>query len=306
MAKAKMIERFAGPLGRPALDEVLLEQKLVVGNETLAKRLAEVGSLLELDLGQVLMEQGAEDTDVYFLITGQVQIKVHDREVAIRSRGEHVGEMAALILTAKRSATVIATEPTIVLKVSANEFKAAADAHPRIWQHITRELVERLNQRNALVRPAHESSRIFIICSAEALPIAQEIERQLEHDTFYVKIWTEGTFKASQYPLEGLEKQLDESDFAIAIAQPDDDIASRGKTVGAPRDNVIFELGMFVGRLGRKRSILLEPRGEGVRLPSDLSGLTTISYRPASNKDSARLGPACTELRKIINELGPR
>jgi predicted nucleotide-binding protein len=301
-----MIERFEGAVGRPALEEVLLDQKLVQGSVELARHLAEVGSLVELDQGQVLIEQGAEDTDVFFIITGQVQIKVHDREVATRRQGEHVGEMAALVVTAKRSATVIATEPSIALRVSANAFKAAADDHPRIWQCVTRQLVERLNQRNNMVRPAHQSARIFIICSTEALPIAKEIERQLEHDTFYVKIWTEGTFRASQYTLESLEEQLDESDFAIAIAQPDDEIASRGESQRAPRDNVIFELGMFVGRLGRKRSILLEPRGEGVRLPSDLKGLTTITYRPASGNDEARLGPACTELRKIFNEHGPR
>lgn len=306
MSTGKMIERFEGAAGRSTLEEVLLDQKLVVGNEALAQRLAEVGSLMELDQDQVLIEEDAQDTDVYLIITGQFKIKVHDREVATRGQGEHVGEMAALVVTAKRSATVIATEASIVLKVSAADFKAAANDHPRIWQYVTRQLVERLNQRNDLVRPAHQSARIFIISSAEALPIAREIERQLEHDKFFAKVWTEGTFRGSQYALESLEMQLDECDFAIAIAQPDDEVASRGQSQGAPRDNVIFELGMFVGRLGRRRSILLEPRGDEVRLPSDLNGLTTVTYRPACDKDPARLGPACTELREIFNELGPR
>ncbi|MEX3901302.1 MULTISPECIES: TIR domain-containing protein [Paraburkholderia] len=38
-----------------------------------------------------------------------------------------------------------------------------------------------------------------------------------------------------------------------------------------PRDNVVFELGLSMGRLGRKRGILMEPRGEGVKLPSDMA-----------------------------------
>lgn len=306
MSTEKMIERFEGVAGRPALEEVLLEQKLVLGNEALAKRLVEAGSLVELEQDQILIEQGGQDTDVFFIITGQLKIKVHDREVAIRGQGEHVGEMSALVVTAKRSATVVATESSVVLKVSAVDFKAAANDFPRIWQSVTRALVERLHQRNALVRPSHKSARVFIISSKEALPIAREIERQLEHDTFFVKIWTEGTFRASKYTIESLEEQLDESDFAIAIAQPDDEVESRGQSQGAPRDNVIFELGMFVGRLGRMRSILLEPRGDEVRLPSDLKGLTTITYRPASGKEQAKLGPACTSLREIFNELGPR
>lgn len=306
MTTGKMIERFAGSAGRAALEDVLLDQKLVLGNEKLAKYLADAGSLLELDQGQTLIEQNAEDTDIYFIITGYFQIQVYGREVATRTRGEHVGEMAALVTTAKRSATVIAIEPAIVLKVSAEAFKAAADAHPRIWQYVTRQLVERLTQRNELVRPASQSARIFIISSVEGLPIAQEIEKQLEYDAYFVKVWTEGTFQASKYTLESLESVLEESDFAIAIAQPDDQVERRGESHRTPRDNVIFELGMFVGKLGRHRSFLLEPRGDEVSLPTDLSGLTTISYRPASGKDPARLGPACTELRKIFNKLGPR
>ncbi|MGB3835897.1 TIR domain-containing protein [Castellaniella sp.] len=306
MTTTKMIERFAGAAGRPALEEVLLEQKLIVGNVALAKHFADAGSLVELDRRQTLIEQDAEDTDVYFIITGQFQIRVNGREVATRGRGEHVGEMAALVATAKRSASVIAIEPSIVLKVSATDFKAAADAHPRIWQHVTRQLVERLTQRNTLVRPASQSARVFIISSVESLPIAREVEQQLEHDKCFVKVWTEGTFRASTYPLESLESVVEDSDFAIAIAQPDDQVERRGESHQAPRNNVIFELGMFVGKLGRHRSLLLEPRSEGVDLPSDLSGLTTISYRPASGKDPARLGPACTQLRKIFNELGPR
>ncbi len=306
MASGKMIERFEGTAGRPALEEVLLDQKMVVGNTELAKRLADVGSLIELDEGQTFIEQDAEDTDVYFIITGQVQIKVHDREVATRGHGEHVGEMAALVVTAKRSATVIAREPSIVLKVSAHDFKAAADTHPRIWQYVTRQLVERLNQRNDMVRPASQAPRVFIISSAEALPIAKEVERQLEHDKVFAKVWTEGTFSGSKYPLESLEEQLDECDFAIAVFQPDDEIFSRGESQNAPRDNVIFEIGLFIGRLGRRRSIILIPRGEGVRLPSDLAGFTNVTYGPAVGKDPARLGPACTELQKIFNELGPR
>lgn len=113
-------------------------------------------------------------------------------------------------------------------------------------------------------------------------------------------------FKASWYPLDSLEDQLDSSDFAIAIASPDDVVESRGKSTDTARDNVIFELGLFIGRLGRKRSFLLEPRGEEVKLPSDLTGITTIPYRPStSEKVEAVLGPACNKMRDIINELGP-
>ena len=58
-----MIERFQGSSGSQSLLEALRSQKIVAGNEDLAKRIAEVGSLLEVDSGTSVIEQGAEDTD---------------------------------------------------------------------------------------------------------------------------------------------------------------------------------------------------------------------------------------------------
>ena len=61
-----------------------------------------------------------------------------------------------------------------------------------------------------------------------------------------------------------------------------------------------------MGRLGRSRAILMEPREEKVKLPSDLAGLTTIPYRFEKRADvSAFLAPACNALRDHINAFGP-
>jgi predicted nucleotide-binding protein len=104
-----------------------------------------------------------------------------------------------------------------------------------------------------------------------------------------------------------LESAVDDSDFAIAIAHADDQTTWRDQKWPVPRDNVIFELGLFMGRLGRQRAILMEPRGDGVKLPSDLTGITTIPYRFEKGKDEeARIAPACSALRKHILGLGPK
>ena len=139
---------------------------------------------------------------------------------------------------------------------------------------------------------AREKIRVFIISSTEALHIAREIQSQFEHDKFFVDLWTDGVFRASNYAIESLEQAVGDSDFAIAIAQPDDLTSSRGQIGLSPRDNVIFELGFFIGRLGRKRTFLLEPRGEEVKLPTDLAGLTMIGYRYGDSKSlPSLLGP---------------
>jgi predicted nucleotide-binding protein len=175
-----------------------------------------------------------------------------------------------------------------------------------MYRAIARELARRLLQRNATIGVHRKDIRVFIISSVESLGVARTIQAAFEHDPFHVEIWTDGVFKVASYTLEALEEEVDRSDFAIAIAHSDDVTDSRSQTWPAPRDNVIFELGLFMGRLGRKRAILMEPRDEKVKLPSDFAGVTTIPYRYASGARALSLmGPACTKLRNHILELGP-
>lgn len=80
---------------------------------------------------------------------------------------------------------------------------------------------------------------------------------------------------------------------------------SRGDRKPTIRDNVLFELGMFMGRLGRRRSILVYPKLPGLVLPSDLHGLTPAAYNPGEPRDlPTLLGPVCTQIRKIVRQLG--
>lgn len=161
-------------------------------------------------------------------------------------------------------------------------------------------------QRNALVNVTREKIRVFIISSAESIAVARIIQNAFAYDPFTTVIWTDGVFKIANYTLQSLEDEVDNSDFAIAIAHSDDLTESRGKSWPAPRDNVIFELGLFMGRLGKNRAILMEPRDEGVKLPSDLAGITTIPYRYQKGNDAAAImGPACNVLRDHILRLGP-
>ena len=150
--------------------------------------------------------------------------------------------------------------------------------------------------------------KLFIISSAESLPVAHEIQGQLRHDVFSTT-WDQGIFFVGGYPLEALEKAVNESDFAVAVAEPDDIIESRGGRFVTLRDNVLFELGIFMGVLSRYRAILVHPRVEGLKLPSDLQGLTLLSYTPNPAKPEelpSRLGPACNDIRKIVKNLGVR
>ena len=295
-----MIERFRN---RNTLVAALREQKIVSGHDALAAAIADAGELAEVPQSHTLITQNAEDNDIYLIVAGEFDIVVNGRQLHRRFPNDHVGEMAAIQPTQRRSASVVAAEKSVVVKLTEPQLTQLGETYPIMWRLMAKELARRLLQRNRFVTETHEKIKLFVICSAEALPIAREIETVFDHDPFSIVIWTDGVFRASHYPIEALEAQLDQSDFAIAIAAPDDVTTSRGTSMPSPRDNVIFELGMFIGRLGRHRSFLLEPRGEEIKLPSDLSGITVLTYKMEGTRPV--LGPACTAIRKIIHDLGP-
>lgn len=302
-----MKERFEGDAGRRLLVEALKTQKMVMGNSALAEELSKLVEVMNVKSGETIIHQGAWDNYIFFILTGSFSILVNGQIVAKRVPNDHVGEMAAIEPSQARAATVVANEDSVVCKISEPQLADLGQQYGDVWHNFSRELARRLAQRNTLVSPAREKIRVFIISSTEALDIARELQNSFERDNFLVEVWTDGIFKASNYLLEDLEKKVSDSDFAIAIAHSDDLTETRGSSKLTPRDNVIFELGLFVGRLGRQRSLLLEPRSEEVKLPSDLSGLTTISYRYGKPDDlPSLLAPACHKIRKIITELGPR
>lgn len=300
-----MIKRFEGPHGRALLVATLLDQKIVGGNIALAEQIAAISPAIGITPGTAIIEQDADTNDLYLIVAGSFDIVVNGRVVAKRIANDHVGEMAAIQPTQSRSAAVVATQDSVVCKLTEAQLTELAQQHPNIWRSFAKELARRLEQRNALVTSTREKIRVFIICSAEALSIGRAIQNAFGHDAFLPVLWTDGVFRASWFPVESLERELDQSDFAIAVAQPDDIVSVRGEKASTPRDNVIFELGLFIGRLGRKRSFLVEPRGEEVKLPSDLSGITSVTYKYDAKDLAAAMGPACNQIREIINDLGP-
>ncbi|WP_299006087.1 TIR domain-containing protein [uncultured Caulobacter sp.] len=299
-----MLERYQGPEARRLRVEAALESKLAKGDQILAEAIADQAVLQGFSPGETLIQQGAHDNQVYILIAGACDVIVNGKTVNRRAAGDHVGEMAAIQPAQGRSATVRATETVVAFRLEEPLFAALAGKHPEIYRAIAKELARRLLQRNAVTGVPRQKPRVFIISSVEALKVARAVQSAFEYDDFNVIVWTDGVFKVANYTLQSLEDEIDKSDFAVAIAHPDDTVRSRKSLWPKPRDNVIFELGLFMGRLGRARAILMEPREEKVQLPSDLAGVTTIPYRFDPQAPAASMGPACNRLREHILELG--
>lgn len=146
---------------------------------------------------------------------------------------------------------------------------------------------------------------LFVGSSTEGLEFARAVRALLAPDA-EVTLWNEGFFAVGDTFIESLVNALPKFDFATVVLTPDDLITARDVTLFSPRDNAVFELGLFMGRLGRSRTFVLRPAGNALRLPSDLAGLTAAVYDWPRSDDNHRaaVGPACDSVRDMIRSLG--
>lgn len=148
--------------------------------------------------------------------------------------------------------------------------------------------------------------KIFIGSSTEGLDVAYAIQQNLEHNA-EVTIWTQGIFQLSMPIITSLLNQLDVFDFAIFIFSPDDIIKLRGAEFTSIRDNVIFETGLFAGKLGIERVYFVKPRGQqqNIHLPTDLLGVIAGEYEVRSDNNlCAATGVFSNQVRQRIQQLG--
>jgi hypothetical protein len=150
--------------------------------------------------------------------------------------------------------------------------------------------------------------RLFIGSSTENLEVARAIEDQLRNDAD-CNIWDQDIFNLSSATLTDLLAALDNSDFGVFVLSGDDKVLSRGQELVSPRDNVVFELGLFMGRLGPNRTFIVRPqRVVNLKWLSDLAGISAALYDQdrIANEPQAAVGPACNQIRRHINKHLPK
>lgn len=302
-----MIERFTGQDGFKRLVDVIRKQRISLNDETIATAIARICVLNEYAPETTFIRQNADDFDIFLILSGLVSIRIHGREIAQRKAGDHVGELALIDPSARRSADVVSIDTVVVARVNEPTFADLASKHPLLWRVLAQEIGERLRQRSTHVVTKNDRPNIFIGSSTESLSIAKALEVGLKVDPYKIVIWTGGIFGASHFPIEDLEREAKNADFAALVLGPDDKVVSRSVEYTAPRDNVIFELGLFMGASARRRVFLIYPKSLEIKIPTDLLGLTQIRYVDTGPDDLlTRINSACVEIRKVIAELGPK
>ena len=144
---------------------------------------------------------------------------------------------------------------------------------------------------------------IFIGSSSEALPYAEEI-KQILNEEVESTIWNEKLFSAGEDHLTSLLRFIRAFDFALLIMTPDDVLEMREEMSIVPRDNVVFELGLFMGALGRRRvfPLIVYKKDKRPKLPSDLAGQNMIHLASGAKILLKEAKQILIDLRGIISQ----
>lgn len=147
--------------------------------------------------------------------------------------------------------------------------------------------------------------RIFLGSSAQQAKLVQALTRGLD-DIAQAEPWTT-SFNPGTTTLGRLLELTREVDFAAFVFAQDDwtaksSPAAAESTPGqaSPRDNVVFEAGLFGGVLGMRRTFILH--ASGAKLPTDLLGLTCVRYDGSTA--AAEMKAVCQKLRNAIESAG--
>src|SRR2546423_460091 len=150
-----------------------------------------------------------------------------------------------------------------------------------------------------------DKPRIFLGSSGKQEKLLQALTHGLE-DVAHVEPWTT-SFNPGTTTLERLLELAHEVDFAAFVFAQDDwtstSLPSSPKPESgqaSPRDNVVFEAGLFGGVLGMRRTFILQANGS--KLPTDLLGLTCVRYDEGLG--DTEIGALNQKLRNAIEGAG--
>ena len=143
----------------------------------------------------------------------------------------------------------------------------------------------------------------FIGSSKESINVARQLSRLLE-PSLDCQIWDEGFFSLNESTFDALLRKAALYDAGIILLTKDDTSLIRGKKNLIPRDNTIFEAGLFYGRLGKGRTFLVVE--EDVKLPSDITGITILYFKKRKSRGQDSINLIASNLSKAIGEAFSR
>lgn len=144
--------------------------------------------------------------------------------------------------------------------------------------------------------------RIFIGSSTESKEIAEAIQSNLE-DVAFPEIWDQSLTMLSMSTLSNLMTAISSYDFAIFVFCGEDTAQIRESKNNVVRDNIIFETGLFMGKLGVDHVFFVKPLSLTMHIPSDLLGITYGTFDDNHPNKRAALRTFCNQVKCQINRI---
>ncbi len=136
-------------------------------------------------------------------------------------------------------------------------------------------------ESESLITPASQRPSAFVASSTQGRAYALAVQEHLAPHAD-VDVWSDDDiFRLNRAYLDTLLDSAGFYDYGIAVMTPDDEIKVRGEAGHAARDNVIFEYGLFLGRLGPHRAFMLKETS--VRTFSDFAGIEVAGFELGPN-----------------------
>ena len=149
--------------------------------------------------------------------------------------------------------------------------------------------------------------KLFIGSSKKNVEVSNLVAMTLHGKEAWVKVWDEGVFGMNESFLHSLLNTVKEYEYAAFVIAGDDMTTSKDESKPSPRDNVLFESGLFMGALGPNNVFLIYDESIEVKIPSDLHGITLASYDGSRIKEGIEtVRTACYLISKKIKEQAER
>ena len=147
-----------------------------------------------------------------------------------------------------------------------------------------------------------QKRRVFIGCSTQGLEIAEAVQQHLRRD-HDIAVWNQGLFGLGRSVFDGLIELVGAMDYAVFVMRGDDVQLRQHEREAVARANVLFELGMAIGRIGRLRTFIVYDTHSKPAVTSDLEGIIWTGYDgSATNNRFQCVAKACTEIRREIKK----
>src|SRR6266496_4202401 len=144
---------------------------------------------------------------------------------------------------------------------------------------------------------------LYIGSSSEGIEVAEYLQQALEGHCEST-LSGQDVFGLGQSPLESLALACKRSDFAAFILTPGDMVTKEDNLKETPRDNVLFEIGFFMGGLGRYRTFIVYCQIDELNLPSHLRGVRQVTFKKREDGNmSAAISTVARTIRTAIEKM---